>query len=695
MRRSAIAFSVFLVLTMISISFELLPKQLSMGVLWTGTGLLMMFLPPVFRVPKAWIFCVAGFIGLSLVGFLPRECFSVSPWRLEVEAAGGETGSTSFVQPLLAAEGAAGFIIMALTALYIMGHFIQSRFQQWLLLIFCVFMAIWVIIAMVTHKEGEVFGFFLNRNHTATLLAMTVFVGIGALAQAIRHRHMVLVALHTPCILLTLWAIFAVSISRAGILLTALGLILWFVVTGVGFLRSNAGKMLILLVIAIAGTYLIVDSAAKSRLTETVEAWSDASNSDSDLPPEKTLSNDPRYLIYKDTLSMIRSEPWTGVGPLNFEFVFPQHMDFCNFGGEKYFIHPESDWLQMITQVGLPSVICLIIGIFFAVIYSFRSRKIGKGRFLRNGSLVAAVLLLLHGMIDMPGHKAGIALAGILFLTLSMQGVSSVEKSGWRKGTLLDRAFWRSMGFAILILGACCMVNQASSKAFLPTAKILKLYIEGQRLEDLYLKARAAADANGIDQRSPAAEQAMEAAIAHYIEASKISPLDAYLRHDIGYCAAITQNDLFKKHFSLHLLLNPRSYHACYDQAILWGDVKEIIPLAKMAIERAARADSHFAHRNNTKLAFTFFLDHSWKFPTETDYAKKLLDLAGDDQYLRMLWIKRVAAIELDRHMPEYLETVSRDEDRKALFGIWNTKGSRKIIDEFVAKHPDWQLGAK
>ena len=404
MRQSSIVFSVFLLLVIFAISFPSIPAQALYGVMWLGIGLLMLFFPPLVRIPRLWTLLAVGFVLFSFVGFLPRQWFGISEWRLEVEKLGTATGSTAFVQPQVAIEFAMKFAITAFTGLYLLGHRIHSRSQLWITLGFSLAIVAWIIMGILLRKEGKNFGFFPNRNHTATLLSMAVFVTVGGLAHAIRHRKIVLAIAFVPGILLPMWILYTVSISRSGIVLVGLGLVMWFLLGGLNNLRSNAGKALILLAIAAVGAFFLIDSTAKKRLTETHENWVASANTEGVTTQQSGIFNDSRWLIFKDTWKMISTESWTGVGAGQFAYVYPQYRNHSNNSNLPIFLHPESDWLMMMAEVGLPATCCLIAAVACVVYFALRNIRSGKGRLIRIGCLIAALLLLTHGLLDVPSH---------------------------------------------------------------------------------------------------------------------------------------------------------------------------------------------------------------------------------------------------------------------------------------------------
>ena len=90
------------------------------------------------------------------------------------------------------------------------------------------------------------FGFFPNHNHSATLLAVGLVLSLGLLLHGANLRKVGAVVVGVFGVLLvTYWLVFC-NISRAGILLAAVGSLLLLLLYGVGRKRRNGRRVLFL-----------------------------------------------------------------------------------------------------------------------------------------------------------------------------------------------------------------------------------------------------------------------------------------------------------------------------------------------------------------------------------------------------------------------------------------------------------------
>ncbi len=665
----------------------------------------MVLFPPVVRVPRIWIWLASGFVLLSLVGFLPRGWFHVSSWRTDLEALGLDTGAQAFVQAKLAAETAVGFVVTALMALFLLGHRIDTRCHHRLALGFALGVGAWTAVALVRHEPAGSFGFFPNRNHTATLLAMGAFAGLGCLAHAIRRKNSWKIGLAVIPTLLCLYALFAVSISRAGLVLVIAGFVIWILLAGFKQLHGNVGKGLVLILVAVSGYFLIVDSTAKKRLTSTVDRvvapGADArSSSESPFAEGEVFrldaSSDGRITIFQDTISMIRKESWTGVGPGQFAVVFPQHREKTTAPDDSRCLHPESDWLMMLAEVGWPATLLLAACVVAVLFTAVRQVKRGRSRFLRIGCLVGALLLLIHSLFDVPGHRVGLAWAGVMLLAASLRHPAEDNGESMRGHSAFGRVCWRGIGGMLLVTGAFLIHAQWKQQSFLPSVRARTAMNEAK---SLYARDQAAyerAVAEGRDYEPLPWEDPLEVALLKIKEVIDLTPLDPY-PHYVRGSLALHYDDkpsIVSHAFPIQRRLEPRRVNVAMEQARAWSkqDPDEVLTLWKEAMRRASREQVR-SPDGSLRLANTYqrALQNAG---ADESLVSAALTLAGNDPSLLSMWAGSAPVAMLDREMPRLLASDSPSEARKPLFETWRKRGSGKLAADFARSHPELGLVA-
>jgi hypothetical protein len=722
-KRSALVFSGFLLLIFVAVAFPEMSSQGLLGILWTVAGGLMLLRPPEVRVPRLWVALALGFVVFAAAGFLPRTWFQLSPWRIELEKLGLDTGPYGFLQPQLAAEYFTGFAITAIVAVYLLGHRVGTRLHQWFMLAFAYGVAIWTIVALINHQDGTIFGFFPNRNHSATLLALGAFAGLGSLAQAIRFREGWKIALSVLPQSLCLFTLFAVSESRGGMVIAVTGFFIWIILTGTRHLSGNAGKAVVLLLIAFVGLFLIIDSKVKNRLTETAEriestvltpevsvpppALADPSSAAPSTPEisfaetapaANDLPLDGRIPIYQDTLEMAKNEPWTGVGPGQFAQVFPQHRNAYKGFNDSRCVHPESDWLQMLTETGWPATLCLIAGVAWVCATAIRRAWPSGARALRMGSVMGAMTVCLHGIFDVPGHRVGLAWAALVLMALALRPPRSRgDHQGDPFASSWTRLAWRWVGLLPLVIGLALLQAHWRGSPLLPSAKVHHLMTQAVTLYQADQAAYEEATASGRDYQPPAGNDPLEAALKLVDRALQITPLDPHLhfvrgslalhyddKTDIADQAFAIQRRLVPTHVNLAVAQARAGLRQTPERALsLWQEA-----MRRAAAETARNPKSHFGTINTYQQALQ-------AAGRDESLIALNLTLAGSDPTLLVMWAPTATPALLDREAPRILPLLKKPDSQLTLFQLWTTRGTKESAIKFATDHPEMALPIK
>lgn len=704
-RRSGLVFGGVFLLVLLAVAFPEMPVQGLLGIVWAGAGLLMSLLPPEHRLPRAWILLAGGFVAFAALGFLPREWFPIPDWRTGLEALGLDTGPHGFLEPEVACEKLAGFAVTAVVALYLLGHRIHSGDHHRILIGFGLGMGLWIVAALVLREPGGVFGFFPNRNHSATLLAMAAFAGLGALAHAVRRKDVWKIGLSLPPTCLAFWALLVVSASRAGIVLAVVGCVAWLWLTGLRSFRGNAGKALVLLLIAVGGIFLIVDSTAKKRLTETVGKLSPA-GAEATATPETpfaeapvaqvALSMDGRIPIFLDTLTMVRREPWPGVGPGQFARVFPQYWERTDAPNNSQCLHPESDWLMMLAETGWPATLCLAAGVGAVFFSAVRQMRKGRSGFLRTGSLIAALLLCVHGIFDVPGHRVGLAWAAAWLLAMALRA-QGVDADGRENGpSRMARGVWRVLGLVILAGGLALLAAQWRGTALLPSVRAQRHMWNAKNLYDQDQAAYDKAVVEGRDYQPAPEQDPLEAALREVAAAIRITPLDPHPHYVRGALALHydDKQEMARRAFAIQRRLVPTRVNLPLEQALAWSKQgpEEVGALWSEALRRARAEEARFPDSNHG-VRNTFSRAMHDAGGSEA-LVLELLKTAGTDAGLLELWARSAPAGLLDREMPRMLADSASPAARVPLFGIWKSRGSKDAASNFARSRPDLGLSS-
>ncbi|MEO7167095.1 MAG: O-antigen ligase family protein [Chthoniobacterales bacterium] len=398
-------------------------QRWSVAIVCGGFALLLLARPPRFSLGPFLNTLALLFLALAAVAFLPAAWFYLPEWRVALTKDFGLfLPSTVSPQPWLTLDSfilliaglswiyyvatldanlrdirlaarvfAAGMIALAALCLYLYSR--QQALPFW-------------------HNERG-FGPFPNRNQTGDLFGIAALVVLGCMQDDFRRGHKRwLFWLAGVGVLI---AALILAFSRAGILILVVGVMAWLL-RFVFRKWSPAG-------VAIAGSVLLLLCAGLLLFGgETIARFHLRVGS------EGSVTSDYRWLIFRDAWTMIKASPWCGLGLGNFESVFALFRDASQ--GVTRSRHPESDWFWVMAEMGWPALVLLLAAVVVFVRRVFPLKE-GTNQRLRYAALVGALLFLLHGFVDVSGHRLGTFLAGTLLLGLAQFRPPPVEPSRW------------------------------------------------------------------------------------------------------------------------------------------------------------------------------------------------------------------------------------------------------------------------
>lgn len=249
----------------------------------------------------------------------------------------------------------------------------------------------------VRETEGWIgWGPFPNRNHTSSFLAMAAVALSGCMWWAFAKRKYVLGAIGSVAMMVTLAALLTGK-SRGGLLAFGAGLGVFLVL--VMWRRRDRTSIIVSLAVAAVAAAGLLTFGTKVLARFSSEAG--------------VVSTDTRLLIWREAARMWKDAPIFGHGVETFSSLFPLYLR-ADLDG-KTVLHPESSWLQWLTELGFVPLALLVgtlawfMGRQWRVAWAER-----RSFFLTAGLFAGAMVLLAHALIDVPGHRwatAGFALA--------------------------------------------------------------------------------------------------------------------------------------------------------------------------------------------------------------------------------------------------------------------------------------------
>ena len=366
--------------------------------------------PPSTSPDRNFDWAVIGFLVSACLALLPGFILGHPNWWSSAKELGIELPFTYTAQPLKTLEG-----LLLLLGCTLWGYLIWSwrvegddyRRVLWFLSHTISLLALAVSIGTYYGKTyplaetSDVFSFFQNRNQTATVLVMGGLISFALAMQGMRKARLngVFGLINTLIIFTGL----AFCESRAGILLFTLGCVIWF------FFRLRVSRVNLFFKVGVP-IFIICLSLLfifGQRTLERFNFWSQSS-------PSQMV--DLRLGVYHDAALMAAKHPIGGVGLGNFSGVFPQYRD--NSAVFQSIIHAESDWVWVLSEMGIFGLFFLLAGVLFLL---SRYIPFGEDRTapFRAAAAVAFIVFLAHSLVDVPGHRLGTVMLAMVIYRLS------------------------------------------------------------------------------------------------------------------------------------------------------------------------------------------------------------------------------------------------------------------------------------
>lgn len=602
---------------------------------------------------------VAG-VGLLLIGgvqFLPASWLTDFSWRatllkfLEIPL-----GNTLTVQPWLSLEM---YLVLGGCLLWI--AFLTSR--EWtmpraeLLMIYAGGMALLVSLALILHLAGVSvalwkpqnggFGFFPNRNQMGNLMALGGVVTLALAFRSFQHRHRM--RFFWPLAYGVLAIGLLVNYSRAGIVLFFVGSFTWLVWVHWRSRQSVAPAVGSAVVLALLMTGLLYGGATVERFMRPLVA-------------KTAVSEDFRFKVQVDAVHLLRESSWHGIGLGNFDAIFARYRDASK--ADNRVIHPESDWLWLGIEMGwlAPLLIWMAAGWWFWRCWPSSREPDFE---LRAALAVGTVLFLVHGFIDVSGHRLGALWPVLLFGALLAR--SSHE-------TRLFPSVRGQWGYRVAALVLLAPVGwwaaSVSGARVWPTSEMFSRAREqigrAAKMEDLVLVG------------------------ARATEALRYAPLHWQIYYYRGKAALLSGGPVQDARFDLTRArwLEPLQLSFPVEEGELWmlRVPKYALPAWSDAIHRALTPESRAqAYQRMLQVA-----------QSNAEIRAELIPIAYGDSDLLMTFLDfatpKEFAIEVDKLFlaSPKLESLSVGQKRR-LFTVWADRGDQKALVKCLDENPQWQ----
>jgi O-antigen ligase len=632
-------------------------EKWSEGIIVALLGLILLANPPSFSLGRGLNLIVLGIVAGAATAFLPASWFLHPAWRLALENDFGiSLPGTLSPQPWISVGCFVSFLAGLSWVYYVSTLDLELREVRQQLRLFAagiILLAALCIALLCAHTalsfwhNQRGFGPFPNRNQTANLFGLTAVVILACGQDDIRHgRKRWIVWLLGLAIVV---AAIVLDFSRAGILILVGGSALWL---GALVLSKGSGSRIALGLSAL----LILLTVMLVFGGPTFERFHLRAGDAGDV------ATDLRWAIFRDAFHLIRASPWCGIGLGNFDGVFAIFRDASLTGART--IHPESDWLWLWVEVGWPAVFMAIVGIGLLVRRVFPLQE-GTNQRFRLAALIAAVLFIFHGLVDVSGHRVGTAFSGMFLLGMALRRPAQLSYSLW-----IPRVF-RLIGILLLISGTAWLV-----------ATRYELPLPG------------AVGAENEMRKASAANQGRNFAetIQRTTRALGWAPLkwQSYFSRALGEAAAKQPLSDAVGDFRRARFLEPNAYEVPYQEGIVWLAREPSLALTawREALRRVGVQQLEI---------YGHMLALASQYSPTVHRGLEEIGMAHHD--LALVYLQGAAGADFMTALHRLLEndpnlqTFSSGEKMK-FFSLWAERGDLNELARTVEAHPDWMSHA-
>jgi hypothetical protein len=243
------------------------------------------------------------------------------------------------------------------------------------------------------------FGPFPNRNHSADYFAMATVLGCGCVTWAAVRKTWLVFCAGLALLGLNVIALLTTA-SRGGFIAFGVGFVAYLLLCLSKVRNRRAAAAALGAVLLFATIALVFGQQLLSRFHSHSAGG---------------VSTETRVAVWHDALAMWRDAPFLGHGIGSFAGIFPlyQTVKLEN----QIVVHPESSWLQWLAELGaIPVLLVVVVGVIFV------GRQVAgifvrqRSFFLHAGGFAAFAVLIVHSVLDVPGHRwgtVGFALAAL------------------------------------------------------------------------------------------------------------------------------------------------------------------------------------------------------------------------------------------------------------------------------------------
>jgi O-antigen ligase len=633
-----------------------------LGLAAVSVGLLMVVFPMRNRLPYVLLMVVAAVLLPGLISLVPIPLPYRPEWREAlVNDLNVPLADTLSPQPWVTVENWAWMAVLMVWFCWGVSYWQTSKDRGPVVRTLALGLSFLACVSLVLRAIGwepvswqwaghKDIGPFANRNHFACLMAMNAVLCLTTAYDLVRRRKRSWVIYGLGIV--PSFAVILLVGSRGGFILFFCGMLAWFFSASV---RRRSMQRL-----AIGGAALLaLTTGAVLFGQQLLKRFST-----SDASVIERFANEGRLEVYSEAFNLVLQHPALGVGLGNFSAVFGMTNQLHE--GFVRYLHPESDWLWFLCEAGWPATLAGLIGVIVLLAWSGPWRQGTRSgqrreRRLRLAALLAVMLAVGHGVVDVPNHNLPMAmivtlLAGMAFYhqRLMASPGAVLTRCSQLAGVLsiIGGLAWWGTG-----LGLCNVMGQTALERHLTRAK--ELSFQGNA-------AAAWPEVNAAISAAPLNWQAW------------------FMRGEIGLKLGRSHSEAMTD-FVRYRYLEPNTADNCMVEASIWlrYEPSLAIPAWREALTRER----------------TLELNRYLEILKATEFMPELRDsvrsLATNARLLLAFLGTAPSGPEFDSTLRDLLLTYPtleglNDNDKYLLFYHWRAKGNRQDMVAALLAHEEW-----
>jgi O-antigen ligase len=287
-----------------------------------------------------------------------------------------------------------------------------------------------IVISFYNYKPQKIAGTFVNRDHFAAYMNMTIPViaswiafhlhqstksAFSSMSRSLNILTYKSGSLTLSIIFFSLMTISSFfSLSRAGIVSCLLAFAFLFFIKAKSSGKLQLSTLIIIIILIILSLIYWIGYIPILQRFKAV--------------PADFESTAGRFAVWKNSIRIIKDFPILGIGIGNTAYVFTKYKSFSN----THYSYLHNDYLQFTVEHGLIAALILfvIIFLFYNQILQFPWINNSRSQFLAFGMLAAITSVALHSFFDFPLQTPANAVLFTIYIALlfSLMNINAFER---------------------------------------------------------------------------------------------------------------------------------------------------------------------------------------------------------------------------------------------------------------------------